>query len=430
MLRKLISLSFGLAFLLTFVPFAGCNRYKKNSIEMVLEMAGSNRQNLENVLRHFENDSAGLAAAEFLIRNMPMHVSYRDTVGLGHLNAVVDSCLIANRSTDCYAIREILDPLISPVSNFSGKIIPDLQFIDDKTLIRHIETALKIWRESPWASHLDFDEFCEWLLPYKVQEIQPVDDWMNYLSPYFDTQLKTIGYCDIYKSSLSRACRMVNDCMKETIQPAVIEVSFSPDALNMKTRANIPIGRCSHYVALATAVMRSKGIPVGIDFTPIWGYRNLGHEWNVLLDKDGKAIPFDAMGSNPGDALKPDERMGKVFRHTFAPNPKIMALQKSGCFVPSTFRSPFIKDVTAEYLAGHDLKINLPRIDDAYVYLALSNRNGWTPVDFSEVKGKKACFSNVGTGNIYAILRYRPDGSHEVIGEPFLLHVDGSRQFF
>ncbi|MDE6077625.1 MAG: hypothetical protein K2G29_07825, partial [Muribaculaceae bacterium] len=68
MLRKLISLSFGLAFLVALVIFAGCNRQKKNSIETVLEMAGSNRQNLENVLRHFENDSAGLAAAEFLIR--------------------------------------------------------------------------------------------------------------------------------------------------------------------------------------------------------------------------------------------------------------------------------------------------------------------------------------------------------------------------
>ena len=430
MLRKLIFLSTGLALFLALVAFAGCNRHKENNLETVLEMAGSNRQNLENVLRHFEKDSAGLAAAEFLIRNMPMHVSYRDTVGLGRLNAVVDSCVVANKSADCYAMREILDPLISPASNFYSSTIPDLQFIDDKSLIHHIETALRIWRESLWASHLDFDEFCEWLLPYKVQEIQPVDDWMDYLSPYFDTRLKTIGYCDIYKNSVSRACRMVNDCMRETIQPAVIEVSYSPVALNMKTRANIPIGRCSHYVALATAVMRSKGIPVGIDFTPIWGYRNLGHEWNVLLDKNGRTIPFDAMGSNPGDALKPDERMGKVFRYTFAPNPKIMTLLKSGSFVPATFKSPFIKDVTAEYLPGLDLKIDLPRIEDGYVYLALSNRNGWTPVDFSEVKSRKACFSNVGTGNIYAILRYRPDGRHEVIGEPFLLHVDGSRQFF
>ena len=429
-LRKLIFISTGLALFLALVAFAGCNRHKENSLETVLEMAGSNRQNLENVLRHFENDSAGLAAAEFLIRNMPMHVSYRDTVGLGCLNAVVDSCMEANKTAGCYDIREILLPLLTPVSNYSGKTIPDLQFIDDKSLIRHIETALRIWRESPWASHLDFDEFCEWLLPYKVQEIQPVDDWMNYLSPYFDTPLKTIGYCDIYKNSVSRACRMVNECIKDSLQPKLLITRFSPVVLSMKTRANISIGICAHYVALTTAVMRSKGLPVCIDFTPIWGYRNLGHEWIALLDRDGRTIPFDAVWSNPGDALKPDERLGKVFRHTFAPNRDIMDLLKSESFVPAPFNSPFIKDVTADYIPSTDVTVDLPRLNNNYVYLALSNRNGWTPVDVSKVKGGKVRFKNVGPGNVYAVLAYNPNGSQEVIGEPFLLDGDGSRHPF
>ena len=190
MLRKLIFLSTGLALFLALVAFAGCNRHKENNLEAVLEMAGSNRQNLENVLRHFENDSAGLAAAEFLIRNMPMHVSYRDTVGLSRLNLTVDSCVEA--ISDRFVLKEKLDSILAPVSNFSGKTIPDLQSLDEEALINHIETALRIWKQSQWAAHLNFDEFCEWLLPYKVQEFQPIDNWLNYLSPYFNAQLDLI----------------------------------------------------------------------------------------------------------------------------------------------------------------------------------------------------------------------------------------------
>ena len=267
MLRKLIFISSISALLLALVVIAGCNRHKENSLETVLEMAGSNRQNLENVLRHFESDSTGLAAAKFLIRNMHGHISYKDTVGLGRLNLTVDSCVEA--TSDRFVLKDKLDSILAPVSNFSGKTVPDLQYLDEEALINHIETALRIWKESPWGAHLNFDEFCEWLLPYKVQEFQPIDNWLNYLSPYFNAQLDLIECCDIYKNSVSRACRMVNDCMRETIQPYILDISYSPATLSLKTRTKIPVGICAHYVALTTAVMRSKGIPVGWDFTPI-----------------------------------------------------------------------------------------------------------------------------------------------------------------
>ena len=31
-----------------------------------------------------------------------------------------------------------------------------------------------------------------------------------------------IGYCDINKNSVSRACRMVNDCIKDSLQPKLL----------------------------------------------------------------------------------------------------------------------------------------------------------------------------------------------------------------
>ena len=48
-------------------------------LEQALELAGSNRCELEKVLEHYADDSLKLEAAKFLIRNMPGHYSYVDT---------------------------------------------------------------------------------------------------------------------------------------------------------------------------------------------------------------------------------------------------------------------------------------------------------------------------------------------------------------
>lgn len=45
-------------------------------LEKALDSAGNNRTELEKVLKHYQNDSLKLRAAEFLIENMPFHYSY------------------------------------------------------------------------------------------------------------------------------------------------------------------------------------------------------------------------------------------------------------------------------------------------------------------------------------------------------------------
>ena len=47
-------------------------------LEYALQQAGDNRHELERVLEHYKSDPEKLAAAEFLIENMPAHVSYKN----------------------------------------------------------------------------------------------------------------------------------------------------------------------------------------------------------------------------------------------------------------------------------------------------------------------------------------------------------------
>jgi len=51
-------------------------------------------------------------------------------------------------------------------------------------------------------------------------------------------------------------------------------------------------GSCDRMTELAAFAMRALGIPVSIDFTPVWPDRNYGHAWNSVYDTTGIQIPF------------------------------------------------------------------------------------------------------------------------------------------
>ena len=156
---------------ITFI-FCECD----SNVEKALDYAGDNRPELETVLEHYttvDADPEKLAAARFLIENMPAHKSYR-----------------GDEIHDYYAIAgKVLSSGLTPVEQrdsllyvsdymFPGledRTISDIRVIKSDFLIRSIDQAFDEWKNRPWAQHVTFDQFCEWLLPYKVVEHQEMD---------------------------------------------------------------------------------------------------------------------------------------------------------------------------------------------------------------------------------------------------------------
>ena len=58
--------------LLWLVTAYSCSNYSSR-LKAVLDYSGTNRAELEKVLDHYKKDSTKLAAARFLIENMPYH---------------------------------------------------------------------------------------------------------------------------------------------------------------------------------------------------------------------------------------------------------------------------------------------------------------------------------------------------------------------
>lgn len=57
-----------------------CASPDKQCLEQALTFAGENREELEKVLSHYTDDSLKLAAARFLIMNMPGHAGYSPAI--------------------------------------------------------------------------------------------------------------------------------------------------------------------------------------------------------------------------------------------------------------------------------------------------------------------------------------------------------------
>ena len=77
-----------------------CIRDKREDreLEYALQFAADNRKELEHVLEYYAHDSLKLEAAKFLIRNMPCHYSYVDTIMAKRYAQATDSVVFSMRA--------------------------------------------------------------------------------------------------------------------------------------------------------------------------------------------------------------------------------------------------------------------------------------------------------------------------------------------
>lgn len=393
-------------------------------IERALSLAKSNRPELEKVLEHYQHDSLKLEAAKFLIRNMPGHYSPADS-SINKYYDAIDSTLHAMKNHNVdeikYSLERISDRFCTIIKD---ETVPDVEIITSEYLIANIDTAFAQWQEGPWSKHLNFEQFCECLLPYKTEDLQSLDNWKEYLKTTYNQKLENLKYCDLYKNSALRAAIQVNSNLKNDLHPVLVPSRMTP-VYRMSTRVKLPFGMCDDYTEIATAVFRSNGIPVFSDFTPQWPFRSMGHTWNVLLNNNGKNLSFGGADTNPGDPHKLDEHMAKAFRRTYAANSELEELQATEKYIPSTFSTPFIKDVTPEYTDCVDVKLEVNGKNGKFAYLSVFNNHTWTPIDFARIKHGKAHFKNMGKNIVYLPVYYEENEWQLAIADPFVLTYKG-----
>lgn len=409
---------------------SACSR-NSQELNRALALSGDNKPELEKVISHYSEspgDSLKLKAAIFLIENMPGHYSY-------HPDSIAsfrsDYEAILDKQVGFMEKKQLLTELSERYPDPVIYKVEDVQIITADYLIKNIDLSFKLWETSPYARHLNFNQFCEYILPYKCEDYQELDNWKTVLFDKFTRIMDQVPQDDDISGNAYYASMAVNFDMSSRMGVNSVYDYTGYKLYNANTLSKIPFGTCEDYSLAATAVMRSKGIPVFLEEIPLWGVqRTTGHLWHSLLNSNGANMPFPwNLQSKPGDVLFPEKHIPKISRKTYSANPEILNYLKTSSFKSNKF-DPFQKDVTSLYIATNNLVIPISdkRLKEKYAYIAIFNTKEWSIVDFGEIKNGNANFHDMGRGVMYIVLGY--DGKRLIpVSSPFILEKNGMMRY-
>ena len=426
---------------LILVAFSGCSK-DDIYLHYALKAAGENKSELKAVLKHYrtvDKDPEKLKAAKYLIANMPAHYSYRDTAAINRYYSIALQILGTGPSPDWQrdTLRQISD---TQFAGITSDIISDVQVMTADYLIYSIDHAFKQWKTQPWAKHLSYEEFRDWILPYKVTEQQSLDAWRDTLSRHYSDSISTVTDPFDQRNTIYGAIEIVRNELHSKLSAIGHRVIWEDrGSIPMRSAATwirMTYGSCLDYVTMGTAVFRSLGLPSTVDQVPCWGRNSEGHSWYVFPDDRGrKQVTINSLIMGAGFQFYPYERIPKVWRTTYTINRDLVKYRNSSKYV-----YPFDvcrEDVTDLYNLTSDLAINTREDqinklkDKKYVYIAMAANSGgphWRVLDYGRLKKTKALFKKMGRNMLYVALGY--DGKKLIpISDPFILRKSGKVEY-
>ena len=325
--------------------------------------------------------------------------------------------------------RKIIDSIFSNYSHAADQLCEDANVIATDYLIHNIDYAFDRLSTNRRMQDITFELFCEYVLPYKWVEKQPLDHWRDTRSDRFGNTIETT-FCDegdINKISL--IANLIIDEMEDTIRYTFGIPHNDYGFLSASTMYKIPYGLCSNYTDIFVSILRSQGIPAAVDMTPQWGHGPLGHTWCTIFDNDGRSIVLPwGFDKEFGSQLTLHSPLTKVYRRTYKPDERTSSILNR-IDLPSLAPYRFLKDVTDEYRPVSNIII--PVFKNAQNHevagIAAFDRSDWNVIGLGEVKNGKAYFDKLGRGVVYLVYTY--DGTKFRPGSyPFILHYDGDIQ--
>ena len=256
----------------------------------------------DSLTNHYRGDSLKQKVVSFLMDNIKYHASVKGRL----LDEYYDKLTgIEERFSypECLDIIYSLADSTRILGDADYKRVPDIECVSMEYLVENIDHAFNRWKDGHFARHLSFEQFCEYLLPYKLTN-ENVESWREELYGKYRSCMESIYNIDDKKWSAYWGASQVNDRIKQE-KIFIHSIPYIGNVnLPVRVLKNLRMGECSDYTYKTAYIMRACGIPVAIDFTPQWPTRPHSHQWNVVLDNSGKNIPFMGAESNPGYPCK------------------------------------------------------------------------------------------------------------------------------
>lgn len=405
-----------------------------HELRNALKSSGNNEWGLRTVLNAYSTtipNNEMKCAAKYLIKNLSAHYSYNG-YGINEYYKYAGH-IFSNTSLSQEQQRDsLLVASDNLYQSLSYNTISDLQSIYATTLTYNINLSYGQWKNCPWARHLTFDEYLEWLLPYKVVECQEHEFWRDSLLAYFGSGINNRIKNDVeYNTTLNIAELVRNEAYHKLNRYGLYTRAGLP-LLNVHLMTHRTFGDIPDYAQIAVLAFRAAGVPAVLDETPVGSRYTAATQWPVILTERGEELASEwDLATFIGGSFFPDERGPKVYRNTYA-----IDKRRQDYMNQSKYKYPFSlckKDVTSKYFLTSNLSVPVDKtsrklLKEKYVYIASAVRdesNPWKVVDFGYMKGGKASFQDMGREVLYTVMGYDGKGLVEIT-DPFILHKDGS----
>jgi hypothetical protein len=430
---------------LCYAILGACN---SRPLKQALESAKNNKSELQKVLTNYrtQKNERGYQAATFLIENMPGHFSY-DTTSL----AVFRPALLAYDSLTKYRsnhpefdLIEAMDTIWNKVKScnnpyskiYSQPALEDIKHISSSYLIDDIDLALETWQCSPYHDSIIFEDFRDFVLPYRKGQGLSVEEWRKPL--YQENQDL------LFRKSKIPITNLI-DSVLFRYSDYTHTYGIMPDYPYLKRTdfATSKRGGCAEKCWLNTMLFSSLGIPVAIDFVPAWGNRNDRHQWNVLL-YNSTVYPFESFwetgrwkykklyNNQNADPRYGDYRLAKVYRNTYKTIWEGPITEQLPENIPALFLNVKKKDVSNEYFETCDLELTLenkPPANTTYAYLCVFNAATPIPVQWGKIVNNTARFKAMGKDIVYVPAYYKNNRLFSA-GNAFYLDKKGKPHFY
>lgn len=373
-------------------------------IELILAKAGKNRVELEKFLSYCKqtNDKLKWEAGYFIIKNMDIHYSENYYWKNEHGQKVeFDEQNYPNFSAAIKGFNELFSR--SKLTAVIQKRY-DTNYIKSNLLIDNLEKAFEAWK-TPLCKHLTFDEFCEYILPYRnITEKQ--ENWRSSYYATFSPKNKAM----MQNKNIRNAANLLNDKLT-----GYFTSSFSYEDKKNPTSYLSPSqmlfrkrGHCEDMVNFTLFAFKSQGIPCRIDFVPYHGTSTGRHYWNATIDENHQLLPFQG-SKNSVEEFTLTREPSKVISITYSKQANTLASIIPINEIPNNYlRNCNYKDVTDQYWRTIDLECTLSeQFSDKIAYVGVLNGLQWRPTFWGFIKNNKVVFPKMACGVVYLPMVYR-----------------------
>ena len=227
-----------------------------------LQSAKNNRKELEKVLRHYQKnpaDSLKYKAACFLIENMPFY-SYSTSKQLENYKSYY-AWLKKSRGQTAKQVADSVKKVYGPLGEPEKK--HDIREVDSAYLCNNIEWAFKVWREQPWGKNVSFETFCEYILPYRIED-ETLEYWREMYYEKYNSLLDSLRMSDVLdKEDPIVAAKYLRDRL---LDKEHYFTSTSPALMGHIGPRYVQYisGSCREATDFGIYLFRSLGIPCGV----------------------------------------------------------------------------------------------------------------------------------------------------------------------